>query len=411
MCCVLFEILPNKLAANVNFVPHKVYMKEKNRHLATFQNLCIIASADGALDYREKNLLYELAESMGLEQEIIAHLIQQAKNENLQFQLPTTEEDRLMELKLGVLMILADEKIEPEEYHACKQFATDMGISVQMLDDTIAYYQERQQEQKHHVGMFQNLFMMALADGQITEEEQQLLLEIAQHLGIQQSDIDRLLDHREELDLIIPLSEEDQYFSLKNLVYMMVVDGNIDPKEYALCQAFAEQIGKDVKDIEAIISEYQQIQVERKGSAQEIEQDNIDLYLDIFNDFSSLTLPIYRVIDLMQQTLETQKCAEEVAWNPRENLVVSRLMWLAYVRCPMIAPQSLHMIPSFLHLARSREDLHDLRDFLIQNEQTFGGSAIELFHLDLQGLHIEIEQHLKGKVDPPHVGDIPSSLI
>ncbi|MEO1586317.1 MAG: hypothetical protein AAFS00_03465, partial [Bacteroidota bacterium] len=48
-------------------VPHKVFMKEKNRHLATFQNLCIIASADGALDYREKNLLYELAESMGLD--------------------------------------------------------------------------------------------------------------------------------------------------------------------------------------------------------------------------------------------------------------------------------------------------------------------------------------------------------
>ncbi|MEO0585708.1 MAG: TerB family tellurite resistance protein, partial [Bacteroidota bacterium] len=246
-------------------------MEEKNRHLATFQNLCIIASADGALDYREKNLLYELAESMGLEQEVIAHLIQQAKKENLQFQLPTTEEDRLMELKLGVLMILADEKIEPEEYHACKQFATDMGISVQMLDETIAYYQERQQEQKYHVGIFQNLFMMALADGQITEEEQQLLLEIAQHLGIQQSDIDRLLDHHEELDLIIPPSEEDQYFSLKNLVYMMVVDGNIDPKEYALCKAFAEQIGKDVQDIEAIISEYQQMQVERKGSAKEFD--------------------------------------------------------------------------------------------------------------------------------------------
>lgn len=363
-------------------------MSEKAKHLATFQNLCVIAYADGELHHEEMAMLEEMANGMGLQKSDIEPIL--AKGAGLSFIIPQTEADCYMELRMVVLMMLTDGTLSPREYRGCLKLAEQMGIDQRYLDETIDFYRQKQRERLQHLGIFQNLYLVAAADGYIDPQEQQLLLEVARNLNLSQRDIDHVMDHPEGLDFIIPDDQEERYYTLKNLVYMMVVDGKVHEKEFALCVDFAERIGMDEEAVEAIISEYETLQTERANGQESVEEANLNVYLEVYHAFTQIDYPIEAWLDLIKQIQETGRLAIPTDLTPVDEEAFHRLLWLIYVRSFHLSDEAEVMIPLHLDLCRAKGNLHDLIDFLIQHERDHGAQPIELMQLSATQVRQEL---------------------
>ena len=201
-------------------------MSDKEKHLATFQNLCVIAAVDGQWHEKERALLNEAANSMGLTQADIQPIMSQAAE--LDFIIPETEGERYLELRMVILMMVHDGKLDPREYEGARNLAKRMNIPPAYVDEVVAFYVEKEKERARHLGIFQNFYLIAMADGYVDADEEKLLLQVAENLGLGQRDVDEISDNHQNLDFVIPDSEDERYYSLKNLVYMMIIDGKVE---------------------------------------------------------------------------------------------------------------------------------------------------------------------------------------
>ena len=98
-------------------------------------------------------------------------------------------------------------------------------------------------EQDKALAYFQNLYIVAAADQQLSKEETAFLVEVAQIMGISPQNTTRIMTQREELEFIIPETEEERNIQLEDIITMMIIDRKIHEKEYNLCLKFAEKIG------------------------------------------------------------------------------------------------------------------------------------------------------------------------
>ena len=90
---------------------------------------------------------------------------------------------------------------------------------------------------------FQNLLLVATADGYFDEQEGDFLLEIGNELGLSPADVEPLIDNLSILTFVIPETGIERTFELQTLVQLMMEDGSIDEREYALCLEYATRIG------------------------------------------------------------------------------------------------------------------------------------------------------------------------
>ncbi|RMG65094.1 MAG: hypothetical protein D6722_16255 [Bacteroidetes bacterium] len=366
-------------------------MKDTERNLITFRNLCVIAHADGALGEAEIRFLEESAEAMGLNWEEVQTLVQQGPD--LDFSIPSTEADCYLELRMVVLMMLADGDLAPQEYARCRQLAERMGIDETYLKEVISVYQAKREEQLKNLGIFQNLYLVAAANGHISPEEEEFLLEVAHNLGLHQDEVDDLMARYPDLDFIIPEDREEAFFSLKNLVYMMIVDGEIDAQEYALCLRFARRIGLGETEIEGILNEYEDLRKERKAHQSEVDYYNLDIYLDVFNAVRKLDVSM---ADLLRQVEQVARDYSPHALHLGPDAFCD-LLWLAYVRAPLINHEVAVLLPVYIDLVRISNNPKPLIDFLIENEQEHGATPIALPELPRKQICEEVLEVLRQK--------------
>jgi uncharacterized membrane protein YebE (DUF533 family) len=90
---------------------------------------------------------------------------------------------------------------------------------------------------------FQNLLLVATADGYLDEQEGNFLLDIGQQLELSSEDVEPIIANYQLLTFIIPETGLERTFELQTLVLMMMEDGRIDEREYALCLEYATRIG------------------------------------------------------------------------------------------------------------------------------------------------------------------------
>ncbi|TGE29897.1 tellurite resistance TerB family protein [Hymenobacter metallicola] len=100
------------------------------------------------------------------------------------------------------------------------------------------------------LSFFQNLVLIAAADGELDEQESQLLLQIGNRLGLKPEEVQPIADNLDILSFIVPSEGLQRTLELQTLVQMMLQDGQIDPREYGLCMEYANRIGygKDILD-------------------------------------------------------------------------------------------------------------------------------------------------------------------
>lgn len=367
-------------------------MTEQERNLATFRNLCIMAYADGDIHENEIAVLAELAGILGLDADQANQIMNQGGSGD--FYIPDTEAECQNEIRRVVLIMLTDGEIHPKEYQQCLRLAKAMNISQEYLDEVIQLYISRQKEHEQHLGIFQNLFLIAVADGSLSPEEEEFLKDVAANLGLSQQDVDNILENHQSLDFIIPEDDEEKYFSLKNLVYMMVVDGDIEESEYKLCLNFAERVGMGRKEIEEILTEYENIQKRRERDQSDIDSTNIDICLDVFLNLNKIPLSTFEILDLLHKATRTRNLDFSLLDNELYTYHFFQFMWLIYIRASALSREHKSTLPILLNLAYAQGNFRDLRDHILQLEQEHGATEIPIYEMGTDALKAEILDYL-----------------
>ncbi len=122
------------------------------------------------------------------------------------------------------------------------------------------------------LGHIINLLSIAYADGNITEEEKQLIYNIAQNLELTDEEFNNCVATWQETDedilkVSMPEAEEDRIAFLKNMTLLMMIDGEINENERQYISNAAEQYGFDGD--QAVNYLIKQIQEEYGGSDEE----------------------------------------------------------------------------------------------------------------------------------------------
>lgn len=97
--------------------------------------------------------------------------------------------------------------------------------------------------QQKKLAFFQNLILLAAADGRLDEDEGRFLLDIGNRLGLSPDEVMPIADNLGLLSFIIPAEGMQKTMELQTLVQMMLEDGKVHDREYALCLEYANRIG------------------------------------------------------------------------------------------------------------------------------------------------------------------------
>jgi uncharacterized tellurite resistance protein B-like protein len=100
------------------------------------------------------------------------------------------------------------------------------------------------------LSFYQNLILVAAADGILEQAESDFLLLIGNKLGLTAEDVMPIADNLNVLNFVIPEEGLQKTLELQTLVQLMLQDGQIHDQEYSLCLEYARRIGynKDILD-------------------------------------------------------------------------------------------------------------------------------------------------------------------
>ncbi|UOR05773.1 TerB family tellurite resistance protein [Hymenobacter aerilatus] len=109
--------------------------------------------------------------------------------------------------------------------------------------------------QQKKLAFFQNLLLLAAADGELQEEESQFLIEVGNRIGLTAKEVAPLADNLAVLSFIVPADGPQKTLELQTLVQMMLQDGNMDAREYDLCLDYARRIGYSKQLLDDMVSQ------------------------------------------------------------------------------------------------------------------------------------------------------------
>ncbi len=113
------------------------------------------------------------------------------------------------------------------------------------------YFDSR--DKKERMSYVLNLFAVAAADGHIDSSEQEIIFNIAARHGLTTAELERILKRPESISFTPPATDRARIEQLIDMVLVMMVDGEIDAREYALCKLMAKMLGFRHEVIDAMI--------------------------------------------------------------------------------------------------------------------------------------------------------------
>lgn len=97
------------------------------------------------------------------------------------------------------------------------------------------------------------LLAVAVADGVVQESEKRTLSLIMVREGLTPSDFERCLKKPESIKMIAPDTIAQKHIYLRDMVHLMMVDGDIDKNEMLVCKLTAVELGYRPEIIDKII--------------------------------------------------------------------------------------------------------------------------------------------------------------
>lgn len=110
--------------------------------------------------------------------------------------------------------------------------------------------------QEKKISFFQNLILIAAADGRLDSNESQFIVTIGNRLGLAPDEVMHLADRLPELNFVIPGEGIQKTLELQTLVMMMLEDGRIHDREYDLCLQYTTRVGYTKAILDDMIGQF-----------------------------------------------------------------------------------------------------------------------------------------------------------
>jgi uncharacterized tellurite resistance protein B-like protein len=115
------------------------------------------------------------------------------------------------------------------------------------------------------------LLQVAMADGHLDAHEINNLMQIAKRMDITEEEVQDIRNNMDKVPFTPPKGTKDTFRLLFDLVWMMMIDGNVIGNEMRVCQSLAMQMGfapETITDLAGFIRQ----QVAKGAPAEEIYQ-------------------------------------------------------------------------------------------------------------------------------------------
>ncbi len=97
--------------------------------------------------------------------------------------------------------------------------------------------------QRQRLGQLKNLVMLAAADGHMTDSELAVLIAVASREDITPEQFNNVIENPDSVSITLPDDEDTKLAYLRDMVAMMMVDGELDEQELAICKIYAMALG------------------------------------------------------------------------------------------------------------------------------------------------------------------------
>jgi uncharacterized tellurite resistance protein B-like protein len=97
--------------------------------------------------------------------------------------------------------------------------------------------------EQQRLGQLKNLVMLASADEKVTDSEMAVLLAVASRENITPEEFNRVIENPDSVNITLPEDEETKLAYLRDMVAMMMIDGELDEQELAICKLYAMALG------------------------------------------------------------------------------------------------------------------------------------------------------------------------
>ncbi|MBP3790352.1 MAG: TerB family tellurite resistance protein [Prevotella sp.] len=111
----------------------------------------------------------------------------------------------------------------------------------------------KSRESREKLSHLKNLVAVAFADGKLEDNEMAALATVMARDGLTPSDLERCIKKPQGIKFLPPETPGQRVVYLKDMVLLMMCDGNIDDKELALCKATAIALGFKHEVIDTMI--------------------------------------------------------------------------------------------------------------------------------------------------------------
>lgn len=111
----------------------------------------------------------------------------------------------------------------------------------------------KSRESREKLSHLKNLVAVAFADGKLEDNEMAALATVMARDGLTPSDLERCIKKPQGIKFLPPETPVQRVVYLKDMVLLMMCDGNIDDKELALCKATAIALGFKHEVIDTMI--------------------------------------------------------------------------------------------------------------------------------------------------------------
>lgn len=109
-------------------------------------------------------------------------------------------------------------------------------------------------QEQQRLGQLKNLVMLASADERFTDSEMAVLLAVASRENISPEDFNRVMENPDSVDIVLPEDEDTKLAYLRDMVAMMMIDGELDEHELAICKLYAMALGYRSSIVDGMIA-------------------------------------------------------------------------------------------------------------------------------------------------------------
>ena len=96
---------------------------------------------------------------------------------------------------------------------------------------------------QQRLGQLKNLVMLAAADGHLTDSELAVVLAVASRENITPEEFDQVVDNPDSVTIALPEDEDTKLAYLRDMVALMMIDGELEEQEMAICKLYAMALG------------------------------------------------------------------------------------------------------------------------------------------------------------------------